>query len=257
MPITNPDAPLEDSGNSQSNPWDFAHLNSVMRYGDEHIISSHGFCCTYAIDKNGNVKWTLNMGLHPDFSSHITDHTASVAGTNRKRFQVGSETTFCYQHDMRIEECCNQQHHHAPYPQQRQCSFSKGQLPRLVSCSDSISLQRLSSLEHRLWDAEEVVYDVSGGTYQLLGNDHVLLGCGATQNRRTRRERRSFHESKVWLQSPDDVLTGLTVCMDGQADLHTECSHVQGGRRRQGASEGVCELEWGNQSAVTESVFCQ
>lgn len=138
-----------------------AQFTTVMRYGDEHIISSHGFCCTYAIDKNGNVKWTLNEGLHPDSSAHITDHTASVAGTTRERFQVGSGTTFCFQHDVRIEECCNQQHHHAPYPQRRQCTFFERTAATTgetrPQCKDS------SSLEHRLWDAEEVVYAVSGG----------------------------------------------------------------------------------------------
>jgi hypothetical protein len=53
--------PLAGSGNIQSYPWDFAHLNSVMRYGDEYILSAHGYCSVYALDSKGDIKWTLNV----------------------------------------------------------------------------------------------------------------------------------------------------------------------------------------------------
>jgi hypothetical protein len=56
-------APLAGAGHNQSNPWDFAHLNSVMRYGEDYVLSAHGFCTVYAIDLKGNIKWTLNVCL--------------------------------------------------------------------------------------------------------------------------------------------------------------------------------------------------
>jgi outer membrane protein assembly factor BamB len=55
-----------------------------MRYGEEYIVSSHGFCSIYAIDKNGKLKWTLNVGFPP--SSNIVLLTMIVAGTNRRGF---------------------------------------------------------------------------------------------------------------------------------------------------------------------------
>jgi hypothetical protein len=59
--LTDSATPLYGTGYNQSNPWDFAHLNSVMRYEDEYIISSHGYCSIYALDLKGNIRWTLNV----------------------------------------------------------------------------------------------------------------------------------------------------------------------------------------------------
>jgi hypothetical protein len=55
--------PLAGAGHNQSNPWDFAHLNSVMRYGEDYVLSAHGYCSVYAIDSKGNIKWTLDVCL--------------------------------------------------------------------------------------------------------------------------------------------------------------------------------------------------
>lgn len=113
-----------------------SHL--IMRYGHEHIISSHGFCCTYAIDKNGNVKWTLNVGLYPDFSSYITDHTASIAGADGRRFQLAS---WLWNHILLPARRGNRAVLQPTAPScplslilnNNSAPLSKGQLPRLVS----------------------------------------------------------------------------------------------------------------------------
>ena len=67
MPIADSYTPLDAFGTNQSDPWDFAHLKSIMRYGKEYIVSSHGFCSIYAIDKNLKLKWTLEVGVHPPY----------------------------------------------------------------------------------------------------------------------------------------------------------------------------------------------
>lgn len=75
--------PVAGSGNNQSNPWEFAHLNSVMRNGDHYIVSSHGYCSVYAIDSKGNIQWTLNVCSVLSYTYSVSDgiYRAERAGT--------------------------------------------------------------------------------------------------------------------------------------------------------------------------------
>jgi hypothetical protein len=79
-----------------------------MQYGNDHIVSSHGSCSIYAIEKNGNVKETLKVIFHPQtHSSHIADNTVPLQGQTGGDFKLALGTTFCFQHDVRIEESTN------------------------------------------------------------------------------------------------------------------------------------------------------
>lgn len=76
-------APLCGSEYNQSNTWDFAHLNSVMRYENDYILSSHGYCSIYAIDSKGDIKWTLNVCLFAyNHSGSDKDHRGERAVTS-------------------------------------------------------------------------------------------------------------------------------------------------------------------------------
>ncbi|KAJ5690665.1 hypothetical protein N7462_005057 [Penicillium macrosclerotiorum] len=159
LAITNSATPLDGSGHNQSDPWDFAHLNSVMRFGDEYIVSLHGFCSVYAIDSTGKIKWTLN-------------------GQTGGDFKLALGTTFCFQHDVRIESQINNtvtlhMHNNDNAP------FSKGTAATTGLLLDLDLDTKTVSLNRRLWDADHMVYAVSQGSYQDLANEHVLLGHGA------------------------------------------------------------------------------
>ncbi|KAJ5127851.1 hypothetical protein N7448_008630 [Penicillium atrosanguineum] len=115
---------LDGSGTSQSDPWDFAHLNSIMRI--------------YAIDKNGKLKWTL-------------------VGPTRGDFKLALGTTFCFQHDVRIVESMNStvtlhihNNNNAPFSEGTHATV--GLLLKLDFVAKTASPERLFS------DAEEVVY---------------------------------------------------------------------------------------------------
>lgn len=76
--------PVAGSGNNQSNPWEFARLNSVMRNGDHYIVSSPGYCSVYSIDSKGNIQWTLNVCSVLSYTYFVSDgiYRAELGGTS-------------------------------------------------------------------------------------------------------------------------------------------------------------------------------
>lgn len=65
IPMTNVEVPLEGKGKEASDPWSYAHLNSVAKYGDSYLISSRYMCSIFLINKNGNVTWQLHVSPNP------------------------------------------------------------------------------------------------------------------------------------------------------------------------------------------------
>ncbi|OOQ88452.1 hypothetical protein PEBR_12198 [Penicillium brasilianum] len=157
--LTDSATPLYGTGHNQSNPWDFAHLNSVMRYGDEYIISSHGYCSIYAIDLKGNIKWTLN-------------------GRTGGDFQLAQDTKFCFQHDVRVESQTDKTITIRMHNNDN-ALFSKGTVITTGLLVDLNLDTKTASLNRRLWDADEPVSAGSQGSYQNLTNGHVFLGHGS------------------------------------------------------------------------------
>jgi hypothetical protein len=52
---------------TKSDPWDFAHVNSVSEDGDSFLISARNTCAVYRVNrKTGHVEWTLG-GRSSDF----------------------------------------------------------------------------------------------------------------------------------------------------------------------------------------------
>lgn len=74
-------APVVGSGNNQNNPWEFPHLNSVMRNVDHYIVSSHGHYSVYAIDSKGNIQLPSNVCSYTYFVSDGI-YRAKRAGTS-------------------------------------------------------------------------------------------------------------------------------------------------------------------------------
>lgn len=62
IPITNAEVPLDGKGRDASDPWAYAHLNSVAKYGDNYLLSSRYMCSIFYISgKDGHVIWQLHV----------------------------------------------------------------------------------------------------------------------------------------------------------------------------------------------------
>lgn len=71
------------TGANQTVPWGYTHINSVTKYGTGYIASFRYLCALVAFDAQGSILWHL-QGVHGG------------------DFTLGSDTNFCYQHDIRI-----------------------------------------------------------------------------------------------------------------------------------------------------------
>lgn len=71
------------TGANQTVPWGYSHINSVTKLGTGYIASFRYLCALIAFDNAGAVLWTL-QGVHGG------------------DFTLGADTSFCYQHDIRV-----------------------------------------------------------------------------------------------------------------------------------------------------------
>lgn len=65
IPMTNAQVPLDGKGHSAADPWSYAHLNSVAKYGENYLISSRFMCSIFLLDRNGHVIWQLHVSHRP------------------------------------------------------------------------------------------------------------------------------------------------------------------------------------------------
>ena len=68
IPINSTKQALSSAGTSQSNPFDWFHMNSVTTLNDGYLANSRHAWSSYALDSNGRVKWTLEGSNGGDFA---------------------------------------------------------------------------------------------------------------------------------------------------------------------------------------------
>lgn len=61
IPMAEAHFPLGDTGKNSTLPWEYAHLNSVVKYGDKYLVSARYLCGVYLIGKNGDLIWKLHV----------------------------------------------------------------------------------------------------------------------------------------------------------------------------------------------------
>lgn len=63
IPLTDSMIPLhaQGDGHNASEPYPYAHLNTVTKYGDTYMISARYLCSVYLVHKNGTVLWKLHV----------------------------------------------------------------------------------------------------------------------------------------------------------------------------------------------------
>ncbi|OQD62637.1 hypothetical protein PENPOL_c011G09373 [Penicillium polonicum] len=161
VPLEDVHAPLEGSGGNKTDPYGYPHLNSVAKYGDSYLVSSRYMCSLFFIASNGSVTWHLH-------------------GRTGGDFELGLDTTFCYQHDARFKFQSDERVLISLHNNE-QTSFT-GYTSLTTGMVLDVELQgsKRVTLKSRMWDATEPVYAESQGSYQSLGNGHVLQQHGAT-----------------------------------------------------------------------------
>lgn len=68
IPINSTKLPLLGTGTSKANPFDWSHMNSVETLGDGYLANSRHCWSTYAINRDGEVEWTIEGSTGGDFT---------------------------------------------------------------------------------------------------------------------------------------------------------------------------------------------
>ncbi|KAJ5585674.1 hypothetical protein N7450_005461 [Penicillium hetheringtonii] len=148
------------SGVNKTDPYGYPHLNSIYKYGNDYLLSSRYMCSIFFIAPNGSIIWHLHGRTGGDFN-------------------LGLDTNFCYQHDVRFmaqspERVTLSMHNNDNTEFTGHTSLTTG-LVLHVELQGSKDV----TVESRMWDAAEPVYVESQGSYQVLKNGHALQGHGA------------------------------------------------------------------------------
>ncbi|KAK4691067.1 hypothetical protein P7C71_g5856, partial [Lecanoromycetidae sp. Uapishka_2] len=61
--------PLVGTGNNQSAPFDWFHINSVINIGDDYLVNSRHLWATFLITANGDIIWRLQGDTGGDFGA--------------------------------------------------------------------------------------------------------------------------------------------------------------------------------------------
>lgn len=83
IPMTNAEVPLAGKGHSMSDPWDYAHLNSVAKYGENYLVSSR-HTCSISCWQERTCRLAVTCKLTPKICrSHINNrHRVKKAATS-------------------------------------------------------------------------------------------------------------------------------------------------------------------------------
>ncbi|KAJ5321372.1 hypothetical protein N7476_004374 [Penicillium atrosanguineum] len=164
VPLADVRAPLQGSGGSGVNstyPYGYPHLNAIYKYGDDYLVSSRYMCSVFFIAHNGTVIWHLHGRTGGDFT-------------------LGLGTSFCYQHDVRFEFQSPERVTLSMHNNDNTEFTGHTSLTTGLVLDVELQGSKEVTLVSRLWDADEPVYAESQGSYQSLGNGHVLQDHGAT-----------------------------------------------------------------------------
>ncbi|OJI96199.1 hypothetical protein ASPVEDRAFT_120084 [Aspergillus versicolor CBS 583.65] len=169
LPLDLVEYPIEDTGTSRSNAYEYPHLNSIAKYGDNYLVSSRYMCSVFLLDKDGNVIWLFHGQKGGTFN----------APTN-------PDAKFCYQHDARI-------HSHLNAGQKNESLLlslhNNANVETTVHKKTTTDLRFMlypgnntARLVSRTFDREQPISAVSQGNYQSLarnGSGHYLAGHGS------------------------------------------------------------------------------
>ncbi|KAL4967810.1 arylsulfotransferase family protein [Aspergillus stella-maris] len=163
--------PLGEKGANKSAPYEYPHLNSVAKYGDQYLVSSRYMCSIFLLDKDGEIVWLF----HGQKGGSYT-------------LPNNSTSKFCFQHDARIKSHTNQgkANESIILSLHNNDSAEKTEVPQLTTnlIFNLHPANESATLLSRTFDRQDPVSAVSQGNYQsILSNGtasgHWLVGQGA------------------------------------------------------------------------------
>ncbi|KAJ5654156.1 hypothetical protein N7490_001159 [Penicillium lividum] len=164
LPMSYDIAPLgadgAGSGVNKTDPWGYPHLNSIAKYGDSYLVSSRYMCSIFLLAPNGTITWLLHGRTGGDFNLSL-------------------DTSFCYQHDARFESQSAERVTIGLHNNDNTEFTGSSSLTTGMVLDVELQGSKKVTLKRRMWDADEPVYAQSQGSYQPLGNGHVLQDHGA------------------------------------------------------------------------------
>ncbi|PYH46281.1 arylsulfotransferase family protein [Aspergillus saccharolyticus JOP 1030-1] len=167
----------EGNGESEDNPWDFFHINSVDkdRQGNFLVSARYANCLTYIDGRTGEILWRLG-GKRNDFvdiSPSVA--AAAAASTERGTEAIGPATNFTWQHHARFRD------NDTAITLFDNASRGVGApaLPSRGLYLDLDQTRRTVSLRHEYRTTpDNPLSSQSQGSLQLLDNGNVLVGYG-------------------------------------------------------------------------------
>ncbi|KAF9886077.1 hypothetical protein FE257_012012 [Aspergillus nanangensis] len=153
-------APGAGSGVNKADPYGYPHLNSIAKYGDHYLVSSRYMCSVFFIAPNGSITWQLH-------------------GQTGGDFRLGLGTSFCYQHDVRFESQSPERVTLSMHNNDNTEFTGHTALTTGLVLDVELKGSKRVTVRGRTWDAADPVYAESQGSYQALGNGHVLQAHGS------------------------------------------------------------------------------
>ncbi|KAF3480131.1 uncharacterized protein GIQ15_05478 [Arthroderma uncinatum] len=159
IPFKLSQSPLDRTGTSEKNPWDFFRTSSTVRYGDDYLVSWGFGCSVLHIARNGTVAWNLS-------------------GINGGDFKLGPDANFCYQYGLRLNEYPDKNKITITMHNNANSKFSTKTQPTVGLVLD-LDLQKMEAVRRRrLWNKKHPIVSRDLGSFQSLANGHILMNHG-------------------------------------------------------------------------------
>ncbi|KAL4794556.1 ASST-domain-containing protein [Aspergillus venezuelensis] len=155
--------PLGEKGANKSAPYEYPHLNSVSKYGDQYLVSSRYMCSIFLLDRDGEIVWLFH-GQKGD--SYILPNN--------------STSKFCYQHDARIHSHTNpgKLNESIILSLHNNDNAENTGLPHLTTnlIFNLHPATRSATLLSRTFDRQDPISAISQGNYQSISSNETAIG---------------------------------------------------------------------------------
>lgn len=156
--------PLRNTGRSQSQPFDYFHINSVVNIGDNYLLNSRHAWTTYLVSATGDIIWTIQGDTGGDFGP------------------LPPNGHFAWQHYARPHNVTNSSISLSWFNNNNALGVDNGThlttgLELLLSLPPSNTSTTTRALKY-LSDPSDPIYADSQGSLTFLSNGNIFMGYG-------------------------------------------------------------------------------
>ncbi|CEJ58451.1 hypothetical protein PMG11_07105 [Penicillium brasilianum] len=144
-----------------------------------HAAQGYGFGTISFLNSSYDEIYQVTLGCKEQKFVTVFEPMESLKGRTSDEFHLGLDTSFYYQHDVRFESQTPERvtlgvHNNYNTNFTGATALTTGPILGALQGSKQVTLSG------RMWDADEPVCAQSQGSYQVIGNGHVLQDHGAT-----------------------------------------------------------------------------